>query len=107
MRDFAQVQGMETVTATLAHEALMILGIDDKGLDRLDHAFLTCLIDAFKGGPVGLDSLAASLGEERHTLEEVVEPYLVQSGFVVRTARGRMASDEAYAHLGHPLPDND
>jgi Holliday junction DNA helicase RuvB len=105
VRDFAEVNDRSAIDHAMADQALRILDIDTRGLDRLDRRLLSCLVHHFSGGPVGLDSLAASLGEDRHTLEEVVEPYLVQSGFIVRTARGRMASDLAYAHLGEIVPE--
>ena len=87
-------------SAMRAKEALDLLQVDAKGLDETDRRYLRIMIDRFNGGPVGIESLAAALGDERGTIEDVVEPYLVQQGFVVRSARGRMAASLAYAHFG-------
>ena len=105
VRDFAQVHGDGKVTGALAKKALRFEEIDELGLDNLDRAFLRSLITTYKGGPAGIEALAATLGDERDTLEDVVEPYLLQIGFVARTRQGRMATDAAYEHLG--LPKND
>ncbi|MBN2646874.1 MAG: Holliday junction branch migration DNA helicase RuvB [Thiotrichales bacterium] len=104
VRDFAQVRGDGVVTLTIAKAALNLLEVDALGLDKMDLRFLEALIHKFNGGPVGIETLAAALGEERGTLEEVIEPFLVQQGFVTRTARGRMAASLAYAHLGVEKP---
>ncbi len=102
VRDYAQVKGQTEITLEMAEQALHMLGIDRSGLDELDHRVLQALVHYFKGGPVGLDSLSAFLGEERGTLEEVVEPYLVQQGYIVRTPRGRTAGP-SLAALGYEL----
>ena len=100
VRDFAQVNEMPTATREVALGALELLEIDDCGFDRMDRSILAAIIDKFDGGPVGVESLAAAVGEEADTIEEVYEPYLLQEGFVARTARGRMATQRAYNHLG-------
>ena len=104
VRDYADVRGSGVITRTIADEALSLLAIDGLGFDNLDRRLLTIIIDHFTGGPVGLDTLAASIGEERGTLEDVVEPYLIQQGYLQRTPRGRVASARAYAHLGLEMP---
>ncbi|HTT78034.1 MAG TPA: Holliday junction branch migration DNA helicase RuvB [Candidatus Binataceae bacterium] len=100
VRDFAQVNEMPLVTREVALGALELLEIDACGFDRMDRSILAAIIDKFDGGPVGVESLAAAVGEEADTIEEVYEPYLLQEGFVARTARGRMATQRAYSHLG-------
>ncbi len=100
VRDFAQVKGDGRIDAATARAAMDMLQVDPEGFDELDRRLLCTIIDAFDGGPVGVESLAAALSEERGTLEDVVEPYLIQQGFLVRTARGRMATPKAYRHLG-------
>ena len=104
VRDYADVRGSGVITRTIADEALSLLAIDGLGFDNLDRRLLTIIIDHFTGGPVGLDTLAASIGEERGTLEDVVEPYLIQQGYLQRTPRGRVATARAYAHLGREMP---
>ena len=104
VRDYADVRGSGVITRTIADEALSLLAIDGLGFDNLDRRLLTIIIDHFAGGPVGLDTLAASIGEERGTLEDVVEPYLIQQGYLQRTPRGRVATARAYAHLGKEMP---
>ena len=99
-RDYAEVKGDGTITPRLAVAALDLLEVDPKGFDALDRKLLTTIIDKFDGGPVGIDSLAAAIGEERGTLEDVIEPFLIQQGFLMRTARGRMATRTAYQHFG-------
>lgn len=99
VRDFAQVKGDGVVTADITQSALTLLNIDEKGLDRIDRLYLTTLIEKFNGGPAGLSTLAASTAEEANTLEEVVEPYLLQIGFIQKTPKGRMATEHAYTHL--------
>jgi Holliday junction DNA helicase RuvB len=101
-RDYAQVMADGTITLAAADAAMRMLKVDAEGFDALDRRMLHVIIDAFDGGPVGVESLAAALSEERGTLEDVIEPYLIQQGFLVRTARGRMASAKAYRHLGLP-----
>ena len=100
VRDFAQVRGDGVITAPIADAALTLLEVDPLGLDKMDARYLENLIDKFDGGPVGIDSLATALGEERGTIEDVIEPFLVQQGFLVRSPRGRIASRRAYEHLG-------
>ena len=100
VRDVAEVEGDGTITASIASQALNLLQVDQAGLDETDRRYLMAVIDRFAGGPVGLDSLAAAMGDERGTLEDVVEPFLVQQGFVVRTARGRIVTPMAYQHFG-------
>lgn len=106
VRDFALVWGDGAVTQTIAREALNRLDVDPEGLDQIDQKALKTIIMTFAGGPVGLDTLAATIGEESVTLEDVVEPYLLQMGFLQRTPRGRMVTARAYQHLGYPLPQN-
>jgi Holliday junction DNA helicase RuvB len=100
VRDFAQVQADGKVDRELADYALGRLGVDSHGLDRLDREMMSAIIQKFDGGPVGLGTLAASVSEEAHTLEEVYEPYLIQQGFIKRTSQGRVATKRAYDHLG-------
>ena len=100
VRDFAQVRSDGAISATVAAAALDLLEVDPEGLDQLDRRLLDTLIHKFDGGPVGIDSLAAAIGEERGTLEDVVEPFLIQQGFLMRSARGRLATRLAYRHLG-------
>jgi holliday junction DNA helicase RuvB len=100
VRDYAQVRGDGRVTRAAAADALLLFEVDERGLDRVDIQVLTALVERFDGGPVGLSTLAAAVGEETGTLEEVYEPYLLQIGFLQRTPRGRVATDSAYRHLG-------
>jgi Holliday junction DNA helicase RuvB len=99
VRDYAQVKGDGVITQPIADLALNLLEVDSLGLDKMDRRFLETLIHKFEGGPVGIDSMATALGEERGTIEDVIEPFLVQQGFLVRTSRGRMATSHAYRHL--------
>ena len=105
VRDFCQVKGTGAIDAEITNKTLKALGIDKRGLEILDREILTTIIQRFKGGPVGIDTIAASIGEERGTIEDVYEPYLIQAGFLHRTPKGRVASEEAYIHLGFPLPE--
>ncbi len=100
LRDFAEVAGKRAIDLPIAREALTRLEVDEHGFDELDRRILTVIIDKFGGGPVGVGSIAASLGEDRGTLEDLYEPYLIQAGFLQRTPRGRVASAAAYRHLG-------
>ena len=100
VRDYAQVKANGHIDEDVAKAAMVMLKVDPEGFDELDRRFLRTLVDYFEGGPVGVESMAAALSEERGTLEDVVEPYLIQQGFLVRTARGRMATHRAYRHLG-------
>jgi Holliday junction DNA helicase RuvB len=104
VRDFAQVRGDGVITQAIADEALRQIQVDDLGLDAIDHKILRSIIVQFRGGPVGLDTIAATIGEESQTIEDVYEPYLLQIGFLQRTPRGRMATSLAYRHLGLPEP---
>ncbi|MEY4577334.1 MAG: Holliday junction helicase RuvB [Pseudomonadota bacterium] len=103
-RDFAEVLGDGRIDLRMANEALRRLEVDDAGLDDMDRRYLRVIIEHYKGGPVGVDTLAAALSEPRDTLEDVYEPYLLQQGFLARTARGRVVTDRAYEHLSLPLP---
>jgi Holliday junction DNA helicase RuvB len=103
-RDFAELKGDGTITAGIAIAALDLLEVDPVGFDTLDRKLLTTIIERFDGGPVGIDSLAAAIGEERGTLEDVIEPFLIQQGFLMRTARGRVATRTAYLHFGLAPP---
>lgn len=104
VRDFAQVRGDGIITEKLAAEALQLMQVDPLGLDQIDHKMLNAIIHNFKGGPVGLDTIAATIGEEGQTIEDVYEPYLLQIGFLQRTPRGRTVTTKAYRHLGIPEP---
>jgi len=104
-RDFAQVRGDGRIDASVAEAALALFEVDEQGLDKLDLQVLTTLVQKFGGGPVGLSTLAAAVGEEADTLEDVYEPYLLQLGFLQRTQRGRMATAAAFRHLGMPAPE--
>lgn len=106
VRDYAQVKHDGNITKEIVDEALHLLDIDQKGLDLTDRAILKTMITKFHGGPVGLDTLAASIGEDSGTIEDVYEPYLVKCGFINRTPRGRMATDYAYRHLNYPVPED-
>lgn len=105
VRDYAQVLGDGRITIDLANQALELLQVDPRGLDHIDHKLMVALIERFTGGPVGLDTISASIGEERITIEEVYEPYLLQIGFVQRTPRGRVATHMAYEHFGYAYPE--
>jgi Holliday junction DNA helicase RuvB len=103
-RDYAEVKAAGRIDAAVAKSALDLLEVDLEGFDLLDRRFLLAVIEKFSGGPVGIDSLAATLGEERDTLEDVVEPFLIQQGFLVRSARGRVATPAAWRHFGLEPP---
>lgn len=104
IRDFAQVDGQSTISESIADKALDALGIDHLGLDGLDRAVLKSIIEKYKGGPVGLETIAASTGEDSGTIEDVCEPFLLQCGLLARTPRGRVATDHAFRHLGIARP---
>jgi Holliday junction DNA helicase RuvB len=104
VRDFAQVKADGHITSKVATAALEMLKVDAEGFDALDRRLLELIIDHFDGGPVGVESLAAALSEERGTIEDVLEPFLIQPGFLMRTARGRMVTSKAYRHLGLKAP---
>jgi Holliday junction DNA helicase RuvB len=100
VRDFAFVQGAKVITAEMADGALSQLEVDSEGLDALDHRYLNCIAKNYDGGPVGIETISAALSEPRDALEEIVEPYLLQQGFIGRTPRGRVLTLRAYKHLG-------
>lgn len=103
-RDFAQIKGDGAITLAIAKIALKALDVDDHGLDEMDNRILNTIIDKFKGGPVGLSTIATACGEEAETIEEVYEPFLIMEGYIKRTARGRQATERAYKHLGKIPP---
>ena len=105
VRDFAQVVGQGKITKNIADKALELMEVDKLGLDHVDRRILLAIIDKFGGGPVGLETLAASTGEEANTIEDVYEPYLIQLGYISRTPRGRVALAPAYEHLGRVMPE--
>jgi Holliday junction DNA helicase RuvB len=100
VRDFAAVDGAPVIDAAVADKALRMLEVDNEGLDSLDHRYLSCIVKNYDGGPVGIETIAAALSEPRDALEEIVEPYLLQQGFIGRTPRGRVVTLKAYRHLG-------
>lgn len=104
VRDYVEVKSDGKLTEGMANAALDMLEVDNFGLDRLDRSFLLAIIEKFDGGPVGIDSIAAAIGEERGTVEDIIEPYLIQQGYMMRTARGRVAMKTAWEHLGMPIP---
>lgn len=107
VRDYAQVRGDGVITEHIARAALKLIQVDDLGLDAIDHKMLRAIISSFDGGPVGLDTIAATIGEESQTIEDVYEPYLLQIGFLQRTPRGRVVTPMAYRHLGLPPKGQD
>lgn len=104
VRDFAQVRAESVVTRAVAREALTLLEVDDAGFDKMDRAILLTIIEKFNGGPVGVETIAAAIGEEKSTIEDVYEPYLLQEGYLQRTPRGRLATLQAYSHFGIAYP---
>ncbi len=106
VRDFAEVKGDGTISQPIASAAMELLQVDEQGFDTMDRRLLRMIIENFDGGPVGVESIAASLSEERGTVEDVLEPYLIQQGYIMRTARGRMATPKAYRHFGLEQPGN-
>jgi Holliday junction DNA helicase RuvB len=106
-RDFAEVEGDGTIDLSVADRSLNALNVDRRGLDEMDARILRALIDKYRGGPTGLNTIAVAVGEEAGTLEEVYEPYLIQEGFLERTPRGRVATPQAYKHLGLTMPVKD
>ncbi|MBZ6066800.1 Holliday junction branch migration DNA helicase RuvB [Aeromonas schubertii] len=106
VRDFAQVKSDGTIDGVIATRAMDMLDVDNEGFDFMDRKLLLAVIDKFLGGPVGLDNLAAAIGEEKDTIEDVLEPYLIQQGFLQRTPRGRIATPRAYLHFGLERPEN-
>lgn len=107
VRDFAEVKGDGIITDSIADQALSMLDVDKQGFDMMDRKLMQTMIESFDGGPVGLDSLAAAIGEERGTIEDVLEPYLIQKGYMMRTPRGRVATRNAYEHFGLSLRTDD
>lgn len=107
VRDYAQVRGNGTIDEVIVKEALEMLQVDSHGLDHIDHKLLKSMIERFRGGPVGLDTISASIGEESITIEDVYEPYLLQIGFLQRTPRGRIATRLAYEHFGYAYGENE
>jgi Holliday junction DNA helicase RuvB len=105
VRDYVEVKAKGRMTKALVQAALDFLKVDHQGFDVMDQKLLTALIEKFGGGPVGLDSLSAFVNEEKDTIEEVIEPFLIQQGFIIRTPRGRAATTEAYLHFGLKIPD--
>lgn len=105
VRDFAQVKGDGVISLSLASQALEMMQVDPLGLDHIDHKLLLAIIEKFRGGPVGVDTIAATIGEESHTIEDVYEPYLLQIGFLQRTPRGRMVTPRVYEHFGMEVPE--
>ena len=106
-RDYAEVKGDGYISSEMADRALNMLNVDNSGFDHMDRRMLLAMIEKFGGGPVGVESLAAAISEERDTIEDVLEPYLIQQGFIMRTPRGRVATDHAYRHFGIDKPDMD
>jgi len=106
VRDFAEVRGRGQITLDIASKALNLLDVDECGFDHQDRRLLLALLEKFDGGPVGLDNLAAAISEERNTIEDVLEPYLIQQGYIMRTPRGRMATRHAWLHFGLTLPQH-
>ena len=104
VRDFAQVKGDGKISGVISSEALNMLNVDVHGFDMMDRKLLLAILQKFDGGPVGVDSLAAAIGEERDTIEDVLEPYLIQQGFMMRTPRGRIATRTAWLHFGLDAP---
>lgn len=104
VRDFAEMKGNGVVTAGMADSALNMLNVDDRGFDHMDRRLLLALMNNFDGGPVGVENLAAAISEDRGTIEDVIEPYLIQQGFLARTPRGRVLTNNAYVHFGLPMP---
>ena len=104
VRDFAEVKGSGHICPDIAQRALDMLDVDSQGFDYMDRKLLNAIIEKFDGGPVGLDNLAAAIGEEKDTIEDVIEPYLIQQGYLQRTPRGRIASQRAYLHFGFDVP---
>jgi Holliday junction DNA helicase RuvB len=105
VRDYAEVKGTGRIDEVVARAALDLLEVDPQGFDALDRKLLSTIIEKFDGGPVGIESLSAAIGEERGTLEDVIEPFLIQQGFLMRTSRGRMATRSAYLHFGLRVPE--
>jgi Holliday junction DNA helicase RuvB len=106
VRDYAQVRADGTINEKVAHDALKLLDVDEKGFDHMDRKILLTIIDKFGGGPVGVETISSAISEEKETIEDVYEPFLIQSGYINRTSRGRVATAIAYAHLGRTPPQD-
>jgi Holliday junction DNA helicase RuvB len=106
VRDYAEVRADGRISEVIASQALSMLDVDPVGLDVMDRKLLESIVHKFAGGPVGVDNLAAAIGEERETIEDVIEPYLIQQGFLQRTSRGRVATLLAYRHFGLAAPES-
>jgi Holliday junction DNA helicase RuvB len=106
VRDYAEVKGNGIITKDIANMALDMLNVDQNGFDVMDRKLLLAIIERFSGGPVGLDNIAAAIGEEKGTIEDVLEPFLIQQGFLMRTPRGRMATNSAYENFGIIAAEN-
>ena len=104
VRDYAEVKADGVITEGVANKALDMLAVDPGGFDTMDRKLLRTMIEKFNGGPVGIESMAAAVNEERNTIEDVIEPYLIQQGFIMRTSRGRDVTDQAYLHFGLTPP---
>ena len=107
MREFAEVKGDGLIDADIAAGAMDMLKVDESGFDTMERRLLKLIIDNFAGGPVGIESIAAALSEERGTVEDVLEPFLIQQGYITRTSRGRMVTAKAYRHFGLDMPSGD
>ena len=107
VRDYAEIKADGDINTSIANQALKMLDVDLIGLDLMDRTFLKAIIEKFSGGPVGLDNLAAAIGEEKETIEDVIEPYLIQQGFLMRTPRGRVTTPQTYEHFGMKMPQNE
>ena len=107
VRDYAEIKADGDINTSIANHALKMLDVDLIGLDLMDRTFLKAIMEKFSGGPVGLDNLAAAIGEEKETIEDVIEPYLIQQGFLMRTPRGRVATPQTYKHFGIKMPKNE
>lgn len=106
VRDYAEVEADGIITLEVAMQALDMLEVDDQGLDKMDRHIMLTIIEKFNGGPIGLDTLSAAVSEDKDTLEDVYEPFLIQSGYIKRTPRGRVATKLAYNHFGVTVEDN-
>ena len=106
VRDYAQIMGDGVITKDITDKALTMLDVDAEGLDYIDQKILRTMIELYNGGPVGLGTLSVNIAEERDTVEDMYEPYLIQKGFIMRTRTGRVATAKAYEHLGYPFKEN-
>ncbi|MDC0535383.1 Holliday junction branch migration DNA helicase RuvB, partial [Francisellaceae bacterium] len=106
VRDYAQVKNNGIIDNKIADKALSMINVDPVGFDHMDRRYLLALLDKFDGGPVGIDTIAAAISEEKGTIEDIIEPYLIQQGFIMRTSRGRVATKHAYAHFDLKPPQD-